>query len=494
MSKRLPIFYSALLLTGVNLLLRLVGTSFQAYLSGKIGASGIGLLQLVLSVGTMAMVAGTAGIRTSTMYLTAEELGKGRPRNVTWVLSACTRYSLICSCGVSLGIYIFSPQIAEHWIGDMQALPALRIYSVFLPVNCLCGMMVGYFTAANRIGTLAAVEVAEQICTIVVTILLLTFWAGSDPGKACLTVVMGSGIGSYLTLICLIVLRILEKSKCGPRIPVAKRLTGIAVPLALSDDLRTGITTLENLMVPKRLALCPHVQAPLAAFGTVCGMVFPVLMFPAAILFGLTELLVPELARCNAAGSRQRIQYLVKKSLRVAMLYGILCGGILYLSADTLCNLLYRSEDAGQYLRWFSLLAVMLYCDAVTDAMIKGLGQQQASVRYNIFTSAMDVAFLYVLLPRYGIVGYYMSFLITHVINFCLSLQRLLKISQLKIPLHIPILTVAAAPIAVFAASYVSQPILRAGAFSILLFCLLYLMRIIRKEDILWMKDIIRKK
>ena len=32
-------FYSALLLTGVNLLLRLVGTSFQVYLSAALGLS-----------------------------------------------------------------------------------------------------------------------------------------------------------------------------------------------------------------------------------------------------------------------------------------------------------------------------------------------------------------------------------------------------------------------------------------------------------------------
>ncbi len=55
---RLSMFYSTLLLTGVNLLLRLVATSFQVYISGRIGATGVGLLQLVLSV---AMLAETAG-------------------------------------------------------------------------------------------------------------------------------------------------------------------------------------------------------------------------------------------------------------------------------------------------------------------------------------------------------------------------------------------------------------------------------------------------
>ena len=55
MGQSKPIFYNALLLTGVNLLLRFVSTSFQVYLSGRIGAAGIGLLQLVLSVGALAI-------------------------------------------------------------------------------------------------------------------------------------------------------------------------------------------------------------------------------------------------------------------------------------------------------------------------------------------------------------------------------------------------------------------------------------------------------
>ena len=84
MQKKLPIFYSALMLTGVNLLLRFVGTSFQVYLSSRIGAAGIGLLQLVMSVGGLAVVAGIAGIRTASMYLAAEELGRKQKQNIRY--------------------------------------------------------------------------------------------------------------------------------------------------------------------------------------------------------------------------------------------------------------------------------------------------------------------------------------------------------------------------------------------------------------------------
>lgn len=494
MRGKLPIFYSTLLLTGVNLLLRLISTSFQVFLSGRIGAAGIGLLQLVMSVGTLSMTAGVAGARTATMYLTAEELGRKRPGNVTWVLSGCILYCVICSGFVSICLNIFAPFLAENWIGDLRTVTAIRLYSCFVPVNCLCGVMVGYFTAANRIGTLAVVEVAEQLLSMAVTTTVLTLWAGSDPVRACQSVILGGGIGGCITLTCLVLLRLRERTKPVSKICIANRLLQTAVPLALADDLKAGISTTENLMVPKRLALFSGTDDPLAAFGTVCGMVFPILMFPAAILFGLAELLIPELARCMAAGSKQRIQYLVKRSLRVTMLYGCFFCGLEFIISKELCLALYGNNAAGTYLQLYSLLIPMLYCDAITDAMTKGLGQQKACVRYNIITSTMDIAFLFILLPRYGMMGYFASFLVTHLLNFSLSLRRLLKITGNTIRFTAPLLTGIGTILAIWLSSHIYLPSLRVAAYILIFGSALYLMRVIGKEDLLWLRRLAIKK
>ncbi len=376
----------------------------------------------------------------------------------------------------------FSPRAEE----------ALRLLAVFLPVTCLCGVMTGYFTAANRIGTLAAVEVAEQLCSMASTMLALTLWAGSDPGRACQCVILGSCLGSCLTLGCLVFLRLREDRQPSPRIPVRSRLLQAAVPLALADVLKSGINTTENLMVPKRLARNPLVENPLAAFGCVSGMVFPVMMFPACILFGLAELLIPELARCRAAGSTRRISYLVHRSLKTALLYGLFFCGVLFLLSRELCLTLYHSTEAGRYLRLYALLVPMLYCDAITDAMTKGLGQQKACVRYNILTSAMDVVFLYFLLPKYGMDGYFLSFLITHLVNFILSLRRLLKITGQTIPFSVPAMAAAATAGAVWGASLLDGPAARCLAFTALLGALLVLLNVVRREDLAWAAGLLR--
>ena len=493
MQKKIPIFYSAILLTMVNLLLRMAGTTFQVYISTRIGAAGVGLLQLTMSVGSLAMVAGSAGIRTAAMYLTAEEIGSQQHKNVRHVLSGCFLYSILFSGLISILLFSFAPVIGERWIGDIRTTAALRLLAAFLPCSCLCGVMTGYFTAANRIGTLSMVEIAEQLCSMAVTISALTLWAGQDPGRACLCVILGSGAGTCLTFTLLVLLRVLERSPVSSPVPIARRLTDAALPLAAADILKSGINTTENLMVPRRLSLNRRVSDPLAAFGTVSGMVFPILMFPSCILFSLAELLIPELARCAAGKHQARIRYLVRRSLRVSLLYGTLFSGLIFLLSEQLCLWLYDSPAAGSFLKLYAPMIPMLYCDAIVDAMTKGLGQQKICVRYNILTSAMDVAFLYLLLPRFGMMGYLLSFFVTHLLNFLLSARRLLKITGQTIPLHVPVFTGGAAILSVFLCSTLNAAYLRILFFPALFFSILFLLKIIGKEDITWLKGLIKK-
>ena len=491
MGKQRHIFYNALLLTGVNLLLRFASTSFQVFLSGKIGPEGIGLLQLVLSVGTLAMTVGMGGIRTATMYLSAETVGQRKDRNMVWVLSGCIAYSILLSSLVAILLYSFAPNIAVSWIGNSSTVNAIRLLACFLPVNCLCGVMVGHFTGINRIGTLATVEVMEQLFFMLSTILLSTFWAENDTAKACLSVIIGSGLGVSFTLLTLLILKQREHHPFGPRISMAKKLWETAVPLGIADDIKAGISTTENLMVPKRLSLFLAADNPLAAFGMVCGMVFPVLMFPAAIVFGLAELLIPELARCNAAGSTARIQHLSERSLLFTLIYGCICGGILFLCADPLCMRLYKTQQAGEYLRWYALLAPMLYCDAITDSMTKGLGQQKICVRYNIDTSALDVILLFILLPKYGMAGYFMSFFITHLINFLLSIRLLLKLIGHVISLRTVIWIILSAVIAVVLGCGLPLNLQIVG-FIIVFSIILTLLGVVKRQDLFWLKGLIK--
>lgn len=491
-------FYGAVLLTGANLALRLVAMSFQVYLSGRIGAAGIGLLQLIFSVAGLSYTMASAGVRICAMYLSAEELGKNRPQGIHGVLSGCFQYSLCFSTAVALCLWHFAPWLSQTWIGDGAAARSLRIYAAFLPVTCLVGVMTGYFTAAGRIRELVVVDFLEQGCSMLVTLTFLFRWAGASPGRACASVVAGGCGAALFSFSALFFLyRRSMPPKAVEKIPVYKRILRMALPLGVADDLRSGLNAIENLIVPRQLSRFGGTVNAMADYGIVCGMVFPVMMFPAAILFALAELLVPELSRCAAGKRRVRVKYLARRSLRVALLFGLAAGGVLFANGQALGQILYHNPEVGKYLRLYAPLVPMLYCDAIVDAMCKGLGQQNANVRYNTLTSFLDVTFLWFLLPRLGLGGYYFSFALTHLINFCLSLRRLILVAELTpryfLPLRAALCALGAGGMTTLLpeGGGTAGVLLRGICYLLLLGLLWSLCRVVGRGDIRWLQGLV---
>lgn len=469
-------FYGALLLTGANLLLRLAGMGFQVYLSGQIGPAGIGLLHLVFSVRALAFTLGLGGVRTAALYLTAGRKG------VRSILRGCFQYSLACSLTAAAGLWLLAPKLSAGWNGD--GLEALRACAAFLPVSCLCGVLSGHFTAAGRIRTLVAVEFLEQGCAIAATVFLL---AGGVEGV--LSVVLGGSLAAAAAFCALLRLcRLPPEPDAGTPY---RRILCMALPLGVSESLRAGLNTVENLIVPQRLALYAGTVSAIADYGVICGMVFPILMFPTAILFSLAELLVPELSRCVPGGPRP--PYLAKRGLRVSLLFGLWASGFLFAAAGPLGEILYHSEAVGASLRLYAPLVPVLYMDAIVDAMCKGLGQQSANARYNLITSLLDVVILWVFLPRCGLGGYYFSFAVTHLLNFALSLRRLVRTANASLSPGIALRAAGAAA----AVSWISGMLPTwktplggaafAGYYTLLLSCFWTALHVVDREDLMWL-------
>ena len=106
----------------------------------------------------------------------------------------------------------------------------------------------------------------------------------------------------------------------------------------------------------------------------------------------------------------------------------------------------------------------------------------------------MDVALLFILLPIYGMDGYFFSFLITHVINFALSARRLLNLTGKLISPAVPIFSLVATAAAIILAGTISAPVPKAGAYILLLSCLWFLLRVVSREDVRWLKGLVYKK
>ena len=227
-----------------------------------------------------------------------------------------------------------------------------------------------------------------------------------------------------------------KKILSGENIPekaVTKRLLGIALPVAFSTYARAGLLTVEHALIPKGLrkngASREH---SLSVYGTLTGMVMPVILFPSALISSFAGLTVPELAEEVTRDHRRHVRYICERVFQLALVFSIGVSGVLICFSGELGQVIYKSSDASLYIKLLAPLIPVMYLDSTADAMLKGLGEQFYSMNVNIADALISVILVYILLPVYGIKGYIFIIFLMEVLNFGLSASRLMAKTGLR--------------------------------------------------------------
>jgi stage V sporulation protein B len=431
------IFFNLLTLTATSLLLRTIGMSFQVYLSKKIGPAGIGLLQLIMSIYFLAATFAISGIRLAATRLVAEELGMNREAGAKKAIKTCLGYSLIFSTVSAITLFFCADFIGTLWLGDARTILSLRILALSLPFLAICAVMGGYFTAVRRVLKLSAVMIAEQCFRIAATVACILALLPRGLEYACAGIAIGACIGEIASCLLLFILysvdiRQYKNRECSPDLP--PRMFRIALPVAFSAYVTSIIRTVQQTLIPYGLKKSgASRESALATYGTIQGMAIPLLMFPAVLLYAISDLIVPELAECQAQGRPNRLSYIINRVISLGLISSIGVMSIFFRFSAELGSVVYNSSQAGYYLKILAPLIPVMYMDSIVDGMLKGIGQQVPSMAYNIFESLIGVTLIYLLLPKFAIAGYIFTLFLTRTLNFGLSLNRLRKFVSLKI-------------------------------------------------------------
>ena len=412
MGKRLIV--NTALMTSASLIMRCIAMGFQGYLSGKIGAAGIGLYQLVMSVELLASTFAISGIRFAVTRLVSEELGMGRAGGVHGAMVRSALYALIFGSAAMLLLTRFAEPVGFLWIGDARTVMSLRILAFGLPCLALSSVISGYFTACGRIWKPSLVHLIEQCAVVVFVALFLERAPEGDIELSCAAVCAGVTASDMLSLALMLAFYLGDRRKYGSRTGENIRLTGrmlsVALPLAVSAYARSALSTLEHLLVPRGFRKSGlSADAALAGYGVIQGMAMPVLSFPSCLLSSLAENVIPELTGAQVRGEREKIRREVRSLLTMSLLFAIAVAFALFVTSDFIGSALFASSEAGKYIRLLAPLIPAMYVDMVVDGCLKGLGQQVWSMGINILDAGLGVLLVYTLLPIGALDAYILS-------------------------------------------------------------------------------------
>lgn len=448
--------FNALLLIAVNLFMRTVGVSFNVYLSNRAGGEVMGLFSLLSGVYTFAMTLGCGGINLGTTRMVADTLGcfgnntSACRREIRRCLRRCLLYSLCFGVGACLLLFFSAPTVGTDWLGDERTVTSLRVLALTLPPIALTSCMSGYFTAIRQIAPNAVVGMLTQFVRIGFCSYLLALWLGDGVESTCLALVLGGALSELVGFLLTTGAYVWALHTKHPRDTQAtdtdlgdqeahslsKKLLGITLPVTLSACLRSGLITLQHILIPKGLkASGADWSQALTSYGVLHSMVLPVVLFPSAFISSFSGLLVPEIAESHAAGDMARVARISGRIIQPALIFSFGVAGIMSCFSNELGMLLYNSEEAGMYIRQLAPLIPIMYVDSSVDAVLKGMGEQVYSMNVNIADALCSVLMVWLLLPQMGLQGYVITIYVTETLNTTLSLTRMLRVSHMAVNL-----------------------------------------------------------
>lgn len=440
--KKHPLILGTVLLTGAGLISRILGFFYRIFLSRTIGASGLGLYQLIFPIFTLCLAVCASGIQTSISRFVASAESKNIP----------ARYYLYMGLGISvglsvlfsMGIYLFAPWIASDILKEPRTGELLRLVCFALTPACVHACFNGYYYGKSNSYIPSICQIIEQTVRILGTLLIYQILTEQhlplEPIHAVWGLVISELAGFLVNITAYIGYgdqAMKNPSLLSPNIRsqsftlLLLPLMQMALPLTTNHVLMTLSHSVEHLMLPQQLLAYGYSSdEALSHFGILTGMSMSVILFPGVITNSLSVLLLPRIAEAKAKGDSTLVTDTIKGALCCGLALGSLCTFIFLFSSDWIGTYIFDNKLAGYYVQILSILCPFMYTASLLASIVNGLGYAKLSLGANLLGCGARLLSILLLVPRYGMYAYIFSMIgaaILTVAALLIALYFLLK-------------------------------------------------------------------
>lgn len=433
----------ALILTIANIITRVLGFVYRIYMSNVIGAEGMGLYQLIVPIYMLVWSISSSGFSTTISKLTAQENAKNEYGNMGRILKQSIILSGFISLILSISVFLLSEYIGTNVLNDARTVKSLKIISLCFPFMAAGSCIRGYFLGLKETKIPAASQVLEQFTRMAAIYFLAGTLIPKGLEYAAAAAVIGMCLGEIISFIyvlfCYKVFKLNHRLNKAPSQNSAKILGVIlimAIPLTANRVTGSFLSTIENILIPQKLQEFGFsVQQSMSEYGKLTGMAMPLIMFPSSLLTALSTSVLPVVSEARAVQNNRRITNTVTKSMLLTSIIGIGTAGIFITFPNDIGYLIYNQDEIGKLLYFMGFICPFMYFQVTLSGILNGLGEQVFIFRNSLISSAVNIGFIYFLIPVYGINAFIAGWFLSLLFVSILDLNRVVKRTGLKIKL-----------------------------------------------------------
>ena len=425
------------ILTSTSLLMKFAALIFNIYISNQIGSEAVGVFSLVMAVYLFFITVATSGLNIAVTVIVSEKFALNKNHQAIKAIRTCIFFSLLLGIAAGGLILLFSNFITSKCLHNMVSSRPLFYIAIGLPFIAMSSCISSYFATIRKAYKNAISQVFEFTIKMFATIILLKINISNGVEAICISLILADVISEICSFTLIFILYIIDiKLKkledirsFGQRINILK----IAFPVAVTSYIRSGLSTLKQLIIPTQLEKSGiSCSRALSQYGMINGMVLPVIAFPTVFTDSYSMLLIPEFSTYVAQKNYKAINYIANKIFKITCAFTMCICSIFFIFSNDLGLAIYNNIEIGYYFKIFTPFIFFMYMDHIIDCILKGLNKQFGVMCCNILDLSITTCFIYFLLPVLGIKGYVLSIFFSEVLNFSISLFQLFKYSRIK--------------------------------------------------------------
>lgn len=408
-----PLLFGTALLTATGLASRIIGFFYRIFLSHTIGAHGMGIYQLIFPVFSLGMAFCGAGIQTAVSKYTAEASdSKDKPQVYLYA-------GMLLSLGLSLACATFLSMNAE-WIAvsvldEPRCGKLLRILAISLPLACIHSCINGYYYGLQKTAVPSVSQLIEQVCRVL-SVYLIYHISGSQ-GKTVTAAIAVWGIVCGELAGALFSLTFVRFSKCTRYFSTAlQKIFIFSVPLTANRVLVNFVNSVEAILIPICLKSYGYEnQDALSLFGILTGMAMPMILFPSVLTNSISVMLLPSVSQAKAQKNKALIYRTIRRTIESCLVLGFASTLFFLLTYSLIGQYLFANTLAGVYIRTLSFICPFMFLCTTLNSILHGLGYPAATLLINLGSCLIRIAFIWFLVPMYGIRAYLYGMLASQV-------------------------------------------------------------------------------
>lgn len=433
MDNKYVLLKGTLLLTGAGFITKIIGFIYRIFLSQTIGAEGMGIYQLIFPIHTLCFALSVGGIQTAISRFTAARASLKNEQGARDIFVLSGALSTAVALIVSLILYDNASWFAVHILLEERCTSLLKLMAFSIPMGTLHSCVNGYYYAKKKMSIPAASQLLEQCARVGVSYGLFLILTEQGLPITPMLAVAGLVGGELVSMIFSLLVILWDYRKAGYRLrnlrspgTDMKEILAFSFPLTCSRLLVNILHSIESVLIPGHLRLYGLDNgSALSIYGVLTGMALPLILFPSAITNAVSTVLLPSVAEQQAVGNHQAIRRAIFLSAKYCLILGFLSTAFFFFAGDFLGLVLFKNEFAATFIKTLAFICPCLYLSGTLSGILNGLGAANQSFILNTLGLGVRIAFVFFIIPEYGIQGYLWGLIVSELLVTGLSLYFL---------------------------------------------------------------------